>query len=385
MVNTLVINTGSKTIKFELFDENLISKLAGTVDDENGVFVLRTRTASEITEYGNSVNLQAVENPYERILKECSSFKIDRIAFRVVHGGEEYIKPTILSDDDIMKLEKFNELAPLHNPPAIKAIKEFKKLLPDIPFYGVFDTAFHRSIEKERFLYGLPYEYYEKYKIRRYGFHGISHKYVSQKFSELEPQARCVLSCHLGSGCSITAIVDGNSFDTSMGFTPMEGLIMTTRAGDIDDGAIDYLRRITGMSNQDIYDMENKKSGLLGISGISFDMRVLLDEESRGNLQARLAIEMFIYRIKKYIGAYAAVMGAVDGLIFTAGIGAGSDLIRKRIISGLDVFNLHIDEAVNNGRINVEIPLKISTKESKPIWIIPTDEEYQIAKEIAQL
>ena len=385
MANTLVINFGSKTIKFEVFDENLVSKMAGTIDDENGVFVLRIKTEIETSEYGHPINLDAGENKYARIKQECSAFQIDRIAFRIVHGGEKFIAPTLLSDEDIVELEKYNELAPLHNPPAIKAIKEFKLIMGAIPFYGVFDTAFHQSMQKEQFLYGLPYEYYEKYKIRRYGFHGISHKFVSQKFAELEPTAKRILSCHLGSGCSITAIVDGKSFDTSMGFTPLEGLIMTTRPGDIDDGAIDYLRRISGMTNEEILTMENTKSGLLGISGISFDMRVLLEEEARGNIQAKLAIDMFVYRIKKYIGAYAAAMGDVDGLIFTAGIGAGSDVIRKRIITGLEIFNLSIDDSINTGRMNVETPLKISTADSKPIWVIPTDEEYQIAKEIAAL
>jgi len=383
MGNLLAINTGSKTIKFEVFNSDLKSLISGTVDDKDNSFSIRTRKENGISEYDNSAQLRPSENPYQKIKELCSGTEISIVGFRIVHGGEKYINPTELTPEVITELEKLNELAPLHNPPVLYAIKEFKKVFPKIPFIGVFDTAFHKTIKKEQFLYALPYEYYEKYKVRRYGFHGISHKYVSQKLFELEPQARKVISCHLGSGSSITAIVDGNSFDTSMGFTPMEGLVMTTRGGDVDNGAIDYIRRVEKMSPEEMQIMENQKSGLLGISGISFDMRVLLEESSLGNDRAHLAIEIFVYRVKKYIGAYIAAMNGVDGLIFTAGIGAGSDVIRRMIIDGLDFFDLKIDSGLNDGQINVEKPIKISTADSLPIWVIPTDEEYQIAKEIS--
>jgi len=208
---------------------------------------------------------------------------------------------------------------------------------------------------------------------------------VSQKFSELEPGANRVISCHLGSGSSVTAIVDGKSFDTSMGFTPLEGLIMTTRPGDVDDGALLYIQQAEHLTDAEIADIENNKSGLLGISGISFDMRTLLDEAGKGNSRANLAVDMFVYRAKKYIGSYIAAMGGVDGLIFTAGIGAGSDVIRSRIIAGLDFAGLKISPDLNDGKIDVATPLKISSTDSKPIWVIPTDEEYQIAKEINNL
>lgn len=251
--------------------------------------------------------------------------------------------------------------------------------------YAVFDTAFHQSLKPKRFLYGLPYEFYTDYGVRRYGFHGISHKYVSSVMKTLEPHANKIISCHLGSGSSVTAIMDSFSFDTSMGMTPMEGLMMTTRPGDVDDGAIDYLQKQTGMTDKQILTVENEKSGLLGISGISFDMRTLLDAEKTGNKRAHLAIEMYIYKVVKYIGSYIAGMNGINGLIFTGGIGAGSDIIRKRICSNLSFVGMYISNELNDNKINVAQNLKISSTHSKPIWIIPTHEEYQIASEITNL
>jgi acetate kinase len=377
MNDILIINTGSKTIKFKVFDQKLNDLLFGTIDDENGVKFLRMGA--------DSTPLSESETPFSKIKELCSKFDISKIGFRIVHGGETYINPTKLTAEVLTDLERFNDFAPLHNPMALKVISEFRKVYPSVDFYGIFDTSFHQTIKPEQFLYGLPYEYYEKYQVRRYGFHGISHKYVSQKFSELEPGANRVISCHLGSGSSVTAIVDGKSFDTSMGFTPLEGLIMTTRPGDVDDGALLYIQQAEHLTDAEIADIENNKSGLLGISGISFDMRTLLDEAGKGNSRANLAVDMFVYRAKKYIGSYIAAMGGVDGLIFTAGIGAGSDVIRSRIIAGLDFAGLKISPDLNDGKIDVATPLKISSTDSKPIWVIPTDEEYQIAKEINNL
>jgi acetate kinase len=382
MNNILVINSGSKTIKFEVFTPDLSSLLSGTVDDENGQYFLRLKEQEQDSEYANQQALNYDETPTHRIIAETAHLNISKVGFRIVHGGEKFTQPTELTDSALTEIAEHNDLAPLHNPPALALIKEFKQALAEVPMYAVFDTAFHQTLAPAQFLYGLPYEYYEKYGIRRFGFHGISHKYVSQVLATLEPQAKRVISCHLGSGSSVAAILNGFSFDTSMGFTPLEGLIMTTRPGDVDDGAITYLQKVTGLTDAEIQKIENTNSGLLGISGISFDMRNLLEAEQQGNTRAHLAIEMFVYRATRYIGSYIAAMGGVDALIFTAGIGAGSDAIRSRICKNLEFANLIVAENLNNGQINVEQNLKISNNNSKPIWVIPTDEELQIAREI---
>jgi len=380
----LVINAGSTTTKFKLFnEEDLLELISGVVDCVNG------KNICTIYKEGNKYRWDISEfdykNPGNLIIKELKSFDISKLGFRIVHGGETFSKTTFLDDASIHKIEELSNIAPLHNPPAIKRIQEFKKLLPDKKFYGVFDTSFHTQMPPKAFLYGLPYEYYQFYNVRRYGFHGISHKYVNTILQGLEVGAKKVISCHLGGGASICAINDGKSIDTTMGFTPLEGLVMATRAGDVDDGAINYIQKLTKYSDYEMEEIENKKSGLLGISGVTSDMRTLLEMEKDDNERAHLAIEMYIYRIQKYIGAYVAALNGVDAIIITAGVGCGSDVIRRRIISGLNCFGLEIDDGINNNQINVDVNLKISTKSSKPIWIIPTNEELQIAKEILNI
>ena len=380
----LVINAGSTTTKFKVFnDEDLSTILYGLIDNKNGRYVCKLYKDNEKFEW--DISLGDYQNPASLIIKELGSNKISKIGFRFVHGGDKFTQTTLLTAQVLTQLEGLNDIAPLHNPPVIAKIKEFQKSLPEIKMYAVFDTAFHHHMLPKAYLYGLPYEYYQFYNIRRFGFHGISHQYVYSEIIKLEPSVKKVISCHLGGGASISAIDNGNSIDTSMGFTPLEGLIMATRAGDVDDGAISYIQKITHFSDEKMLSIENNESGLLGISGVTSDMRKLLELEKEGNERAHLAIEMYVYHIQKYIGSYIASLDGLDALIITAGVGCGSDEIRRRIISGLVTFNLHIDDNINNGKIDIMENTKISTVNSLPIWVIPTNEELAIAQEIKNL
>lgn len=380
----LVINAGSTTTKFKLFNEDDLSELiSGLVDCVNGKYICKLY--KDGNKYAWQISETEYNNPGNLILRELKDYSILKIGFRIVHGGEKFTKTIRLNDANLKEIEKLSEYAPLHNPAAVKRIKEFNELLPDINKYAIFDTAFHTQMPPKAFLYGLPYEYYKIYNVRKYGFHGISHRYISEVLKTLDPSQNKIISCHLGGGSSICAIQDGKSIDTTMGFTPLEGLMMATRAGDVDDGAISFIQRITKFSDQQMEDIENKKSGLLGISGITSDMRTLLQMEKDGNERAHTAIEMYLYRIQKYIGAYVAALDGLDAIIITAGVGCGSDIIRRRIFEGLRLFNLFVDDSINNNRIDVDENLKISTPASKPIWIIPTNEELQIAKEVINI
>ena len=377
----LVINAGSTSIKFKFF-ENQEELLMGQLSKEaHGVTkkIIKNgeKQKSDVEEY-------EFENAAQTIL-EITDSEIDKIGFRIVHGAEKFVEPTLLTSEVIEELERISDLAPLHNPPALRIIRQFKEKLPEINMYGVFDTAFHATIPQKAYMYGLPYEYYENYGVRKYGFHGISHKYVSGKLKELEPTASKTIICHLGGGSSITAVKSGKSIENSMGFTPLEGLIMATRSGDVDDGAIFYLHKKLGFDFAEIEEIENKKSGMIGISGISDDMVDLLAKESEGNERAHLAIEMYIYRIQKYIGFFAAALEGIDSVVFTGGIGAGSDVLRKRIMKNFLFLNFEVDDSINDEKINVSENLKISVEPSKPIWVIPTNEEMQILKEIGDL
>ena len=382
-MNTLVINAGSVTIKYKLFDPQLVEILSGLIDDKNGVHI------SELYKNGQKFTWEISAADYQSaaklILNEVKEYPIAKLGFRIVHGGELFTLPTLLDKANLEKLKTLNSLAPLHNPATIDVINEFRELLPDVPFYGVFDTAFHASMSPKAFMYGLPYDYYQAYHVRKYGFHGISHQYLSNTLKTLEPKAKKVITCHLGGGASLCAIHKWQSIDTSMGFTPLEGLIMATRAGDVDDGAIKYIQDKTGFSDAKMEEIENKKSGLLGISGYSSDMRILLADEIAGNERAHLAIEMYVYRIQKYIGAFVAALNGIDAVVLSGGVGAGSDIIRARIFAGLNFLKLKIDANINSGKANASTNYKISTAKSKSIWVIPTNEELQIAHEISSL
>ncbi len=380
---TLIINAGSVTIKYKLFDTELKLLLSGMIDNKNGKYV--SEIIKDGQEYSWDITKEQFLNSANLILNECQGHTIEKIGFRIVHGGEKFKEPTLLTEAVLKELETLNNLAPLHNPPALKKIREFRDLISDVPFYAVFDTAFHSKMPPKAYMYALPYEYYQMYSIRRYGFHGISHSFIISELNKLEPEAKKIISCHLGGGASIVAIMERNSIDTSMGFTPLEGLIMATRAGDVDDGAVYYLQEITHFNDDEFNEIQNKKSGLLGISGYTADMRTLLQDEAAGNERAHLAIEMYIYRIQKYIASYIGSLNGVDAVTITAGVGAGSDIIRKRIFEGLSYFNLRVDPKLNDGRINVAENLKISAFGSCPIWIIPTNEELEIARQIQNI
>lgn len=380
-MNILVINPGSTTVKFKLFknhnNHDYSEILSGLFENKQGRYV------AELDKDGQSHEWEISQSDFNRsadlILKEVEHYDIAKIGFRIVHGGEVFQEPTLLTPESIKRLEEYNDLAPLHNPPAIKLIKQMQTRRPDIEMFGVFDTAFHKTMPDYSYLYAIPQHFYKEFKIRRYGFHGSSHAYVYNELNKLEQSKNKVITCHLGGGASISAILDGKCIDTSMGFTPTEGLMMATRSGDLDDGVSHYLIQKEHYTVQDMQDITNKHSGLLGVSELTSDMRTLLAQEET-NENARLAIQMYIYRIQKYIGSFAAAMGGVDSLVFTAGVGAGSSVIRARVCQSLSFLNVHISEA-NKDRENVTENLKISSEDSIPVWVIPTNEELYIAQQ----
>ena len=356
----LVINSGSSSIKYQLFDipgkllcKGLIERIG---QDRSGV---------KDHQQGIKVMVDAITDPKHGVID--SICKVVAIGHRVVHGGEEFNKSTLITPEVIKYIEKYCELAPLHNPPALAGIRACKALLCEIPQVAVFDTAFHAEMPAHAYLYGLPYQQYKKYKIRRYGFHGTSHRYVTLGAAKIlgrPPQDLKLITCHLGNGCSITAVDCGKSVDTSMGFTPLEGLLMGTRTGDMDPAIVFYLMDKENLKADQISGLLNKKSGLLGLSGISNDMRDLLREAEAGNERAKIAIEVFFYRIKKYIGAYIAAMNGCDAIVLTAGIGENNAWIRERISKELSVLIKGCNAQV---------------------LVVPTNEELMIAEDTFEL
>lgn len=388
MSKILAINAGSSSLKFQLFempDEEVLAKgLIDRIGINGSTFNLETgektnTITKDIEDHEAAVKLllnQLIE------LKVIESFdEIDAVGHRVVHGGEYFSESIVIDDDVISKIEEVSELAPLHNPPNLTGIHAFKEFLSNVPMVAVFDTAFHQTMPEKSYLYSLPYEYYEKYGIRKYGFHGTSHKYVSERAAEIlnRPYNQLrVITCHLGNGASITAVENGKSIDTSMGFTPLAGVTMGTRSGDLDPAIIPYLIEKTGMNATEVVDILNKKSGLLALSGISNDLRDI-QEAAATNKRAELALEIFAARIHQYIGSYAARMAGVDAIVFTAGVGENSKLIRSKILTGLEFMGVYWDPALNNecgreGLINYpHSPVKV--------LVIPTNEEVMIARD----
>jgi len=312
--------------------------------------------------------------------------EIEAVGHRIVHGGEAFAESTIIDDQAIKKIEDVADLAPLHNPPNIMGIKVCKELMPDKPQVGVFDTAFHQSMPEKAYIYALPYEYYDKYSVRRYGFHGTSHGYVAKRAAKMMEQDLSelkIVTCHLGNGASVAAVKNGKSVDTSMGLTPLEGLVMGTRCGDIDPAIIPFLLEKEDMTPSEIDNILNKESGLLGVSGVSSDSRDVEDAAAEGNHQAEIALELFDYRVKKYIGAYTAAMGGVDAIVFTAGIGENSIDTRANVLSGLEYLGVELDKEANDCRGKEVL---ISTDDSKvKAMIVPTNEELVIAKDTMEL
>ncbi len=307
--------------------------------------------------------------------------EIDAVGHRVVHGGEYFSSSEFVTNEVIEALVKCTDLAPLHNPPNIKGIEAMEELIPGIPQVGVFDTAFHQTMDAKAYMYGIPHVLYEKYKIRRYGFHGTSHRYVSKQACEVlgrDYQSARIISCHLGNGASIAAVKNGKSIDTTMGFTPLEGLIMGTRSGDLDVGAATFIMEKEEIGMKTLNTLLNKHSGMLGLTGISSDMREIHDASDNGNERAREAIEVYCYKIKKYIGSYIAAMGGLDILLFTGGIGENAGYVREKVCSDMEFLGIQIDSAKNATIFGDEEIF--STADSKAtVMVVPTDEELMIA------
>ncbi len=313
--------------------------------------------------------------------------EINAVGHRVVHGGEKFNKSVLITDDVLSKVAECIDLAPLHNPPNLAGINAVKQLMGDIPQVAVFDTAFHQTMPEEAYMYGVPYSLYEKYAIRRYGFHGTSHRYVSQRACEflgLPVNNQRIISAHIGNGGSLAAVKNGISIDTSMGMTPVEGLLMGTRAGDVDAGVLSFIMEKEKVGPQTMSTIVNKFSGLLGISGVSSDMREIRSARENGNKRADLAFNMFSYRIKKYVGAYAAAMEGLDVLLFTGGIGENVPEIRKKVCKGMEFMGVRIDDEKNNGIYGEEAVISADDSTVK-VLVIPTDEEFMIASDTAEI
>jgi acetate kinase len=393
MSKIIAINAGSSSLKFQLFDmpsESVVTKgLVERIGLPDSIFSITANgeKAKEVTDIPNhAVAVKLLLDKLTGLNIISSLDEIDGIGHRVVHGGEEFSDSTVINEEVLGKVEDLSELAPLHNPANITGIRAFQEVLPNVPAVAVFDTAFHQTMPEKSFLYSLPYEYYEKYGIRKYGFHGTSHKYVSQRAAELlgrpVEQLR-LISCHLGNGASIAAIEGGKSIDTSMGFTPLAGVAMGTRSGNIDPALIPFIMEKTGKTADEVLQILNNKSGILGVSGFSSDLRDIEGAAEEGNERAELALEVFASRIHKYIGSYAARMYGIDAIIFTAGIGENSDVIRERVLRGLEFMGVYWDPTLNKVRgeeafINYpHSPVKV--------MIIPTNEEVMIARDVLRL
>lgn len=392
----LVINCGSSSLKYQLIDmldEKVMAKgLVERIGIEGSSLTHRPAGRDKVvieTEIRNhkaavKLVLDTLVDSKRGVISSMS--EISAVGHRVVHGAEKYANSVLITPDVMKALEECSAIAPLHNPPNIIGINACSAIMPDVPMVAVFDTAFHQTMPDYAYMYGLPYEYYQRYGIRKYGFHGTSHRYVSQIAAQLlgKPCAYTrIVTCHLGNGASIAAVKGGKSVDTSMGFTPLDGLIMGTRCGSIDPAIIQYLCSTAKMSVDEINDVMNKKSGFLGLSGISSDSRDLEDAAKRGNKRAQLALNAFYYRIKKYIGAYAAAMGGIDALVFTAGIGENSVVARQRICTGLEFLGIKIDPERNDVRGKVA---EISPDDSMvKVYLIPTNEELMIARDTKEI
>jgi acetate kinase len=389
----LVVNVGSSSLKYSFYDTSDESRHAKGLVERIGIDGTRLKHRGPKSEVKRDLEKADHSAAFKAMLKELASketgvigspAEVSVVAHRVVHGGEKFTEGTLLTDELLTEMEKLNPLAPLHNPVIIAGIREMRKLFPAVPHVGVFDTAFHHTLPAYAFLYGLPYEFYEKKAVRRYGFHGTSHHYVSLRAAEFlkrRPNELQLVSCHLGNGSSLCAVDHGRSVDTTMGFTPLEGLIMGTRCGDLDPGVLAFLEREEQLTASKSEEILNKKSGLLGLSGVSSDMREILRAADQGHQRALLALKAYCYRVRKYIGAYVASMGGLDLVIFTGGVGQGSAVVRALGLQGLDCMGITLDDKRNREARGDEISV-ISTDDSKvTVLIVPTDEERMMARE----
>jgi len=393
----LVLNCGSSSIKYKLFDLKTNKVLAQGGIEKIGLdgSFLKLATPDDqkiiinknIPEHQTGVEfiLKVLTSKEHGCLKSLS--EIDAVGHRVVHGGEKFNASVLISKDVIEKVEECIDLAPLHNPSNLIGIRAVEKLMPGVPQVAVFDTAFHQTMPPKAYIYGLPYSYYLKYGIRRYGFHGTSHRYVSKRACEIlgvPYDHQRIITAHIGNGASITAIRNGKSIDTSMGMTPVDGLLMGTRAGEIDPGVLTFISGKEHLRASDVSDLLNKQSGVLGVSGVSSDMRELEKAIQAGNERAILAKEMYNYRIKKYVGSYAAVLGGLDLLVFTGGVGENQWNTRSAVCADMEFMGIRIDESKNIGLHGQE--MVISAPESKvTVMVVPTDEELMIARDTVDI
>lgn len=393
----LVLNCGSSSIKYALYDMDTRKVMTSGGAERvgmDGAFVKvklangeKKQIMHDIPEHTEGVKFifSLLTDPEIGVIKDLK--EIDAVGHRMVHGGEKFNKSVVLNDEVLETFEACIDLAPLHNPANLKGVHAVSELMPGLPQVGVFDTAFHQTMPKKAYMYALPYNLYKQYGVRRYGFHGTSHRYVSQRVCEflgVKPEGKKIITCHIGNGASIAAVKDGKCVDTSMGLTPLEGLIMGTRSGDIDAGAVTFLMDKLGLDTKGISNLLNKQSGLLGVSEGFSDFRDILAGIANGNDKARLAKDMYCYRIKKYIGEYAAAMGGVDIILFTGGAGENQYEVREGATKGLEFMGIKLDDAKNKACRAKEAIL--STDDSKvTICCIPTDEELMIALDTLEL
>lgn len=392
----LVLNCGSSSIKYQLLEmtntesgELLAKGIVERIGICNGELKHKTNDdkkfniTADIPNHTKGIDLilEALLSDEHGVIDSVEDIKA--VGHRVAHGGQYFSESALITKEVKERIEECIELAPLHNPANLKGILSMQKLLPKVPQVAVFDTSFHQTMEPKAFLYGLPYEYYEKYKVRRYGFHGTSHKFVAKKACKLvgwDWNKKKVISCHLGNGASVAAVKNGQSVDTSMGFTPVEGLMMGTRAGNLDLGALLFIAEKEDLSIQDTNNMINKRSGLLGVSGISSDMRDIENAADEGNERAQIALDMFVYRVTKYIGAYSAAMGGVDLILFTGGIGENGCEVRKKVCENLEYLGVDFDFEKNKGKRGVDLELTKPASKTKVV-MVTTNEELVIAQD----
>lgn len=399
MSKTIAINAGSSSLKWQLYNmpqEEVVAKgIVERIGLKDSIFTIK---------YGEDQKFETIEDiddheiAVQMLLDQLINLKIiasydeiTGVGHRVVAGGEFFKDSTVITDDVLAKIEELSELAPLHNPANAMGIKAFKNLLPDITSVAVFDTSFHTTMPKHNYLYSIPMDYYEKYAARKYGAHGTSHRYVSEvaaKWLGKEPAEVKIITCHIGNGASITAVDGGKSVDTSMGFTPLAGVTMGTRSGDIDASLLPYLMRKANISSiEEMIDILNKKSGILGLTGISSDMREIHEAADNGNLVAQEAITLYSDRIKKYIAQYIAEMNGVDAIVFTAGVGENAFYMRKEVLDGMSWFGIELDDEKNEKTLGYLGFEGVITKETSkiPVFVIPTDEEVMIARDVERL
>ena len=394
-MNVLVINCGSSSLKYQLIDsetENVLAKgLCERIGIDGRLTYQKAGLDKEITEAPMPTHKEAIKMVLDALVNDKTGAiksldEVEAVGHRIVHGGEKFASSAIITDEMLKAVEECNDLAPLHNPANLIGINACKELMPGVPMVGVFDTAFHQTMPEKAYLYGLPYEYYEKYKVRRYGFHGTSHSFVSKHTAEflgLDINNSKIIVAHLGNGASISAVKDGKCVDTSMGLTPLEGLVMGTRSGDIDPAIMEFIAKKENLDIAGVMNVLNKKSGVQGISKVSSDFRDLEDGMEKGDKLCAAALEVFIYRVAKYIGSYVAALNGVDAIAFTAGIGENAPLVREKVMEYFGYLGIKLDAEANGQRGK---DLVISTPDSKvKVCVIPTNEELAIARDTVAL